>query len=53
MISSDIVYWDLSDMPMINIYIYIYVCHDLSHLICPGSKAEEKGMLQALEKSAV
>ena len=40
MISSDTVYWELSDMPMIT--YAIYKSHPLGYLTCSGSEAEEQ-----------
>ena len=45
MISSDIVYWELSDMPMIT--YDIYKSHPPGYLTCSGSGMEEKGIVQA------
>ena len=40
MISSDIVYWELSDMPMIT--YDIYKSHPPGYLTCSGLEAEEQ-----------
>ena len=51
MINPDHIYWDLSDMPMITLYIYIN--HNPGYLTCPGSKAEENAYYRLEIKSAV